>query len=238
MADTAQPTENSEHQNQPIGESNNSATLSQPRNEGESSTTQELKDQKTGTQVRKELVELEDRMRALEDREQSRILKRSHKSNKRHRRASTPSDSSLSSSDLSSSESSSDSSSSDSDSSSDNERPRRKKRKTKGIKVSPDYILHIDSSLREWGDWKKEVERVFEGDPRTFRKGRQKILKALDYVDKPLKTLWYTHHDQKDKCETKKWETFLKWTKNNIQNGQNATAMLYERYEAAKQKPN
>ncbi|KAK9241558.1 hypothetical protein V1506DRAFT_550373 [Lipomyces tetrasporus] len=176
-------------------------------------------------------------MRALEDRKSSSTAERSHESGKRRQRVSTPAD--PSSSESSSSESDSDSSDSDLDSSSDSERPRQKKRRTaKGIKVTPGYILRIGSSLREWGDWKREIERVFEGDPRTFRKGKQKIIKALDYVDKSLKTLWYTYRDQNKRDETTRWKIFVKWTRDNIQNGQNATATLYERYETAQKDEN
>ena len=38
----------------------------------------------------------------------------------------------------------------------------------RGIKVTPSYTLKVSSSLREWGDWKKDIERVFEGDPYTY----------------------------------------------------------------------
>ena len=62
-------------------------------------------------------------------------------------------------------------------------------RYTKGIKVTPSYTLKVSSSLREWGDWKKDIERVFEGDPYTYQTGSQRILKALDYLDSNLKSL-------------------------------------------------
>ena len=52
-------------------------------------------------------------------------------------------------------------------------------------------------------------------------------------MDASLKTLWYTYNDQRK--EVRKWSTFVKWTRNNIQNGQNATTTLYEQFEAAKQ---
>ncbi|KAK9371411.1 hypothetical protein V1509DRAFT_28927 [Lipomyces kononenkoae] len=50
-------------------------------------------------------------------------------------------------------------------------RPRGKKKRTttKGIKVTPDYILRDNSSLGEWGDWKREIERVFECKPHNRR---------------------------------------------------------------------
>ena len=84
-----------------------------------------------------------------------------------------------------------------------------RKRHRRGIKVTPSYTLKVSSSLREWGDWKKDIERVFEGDPSTYRTGSQKILKALDYVDTSLKSLWYTYSDQKEDKGIKKWSSFL-----------------------------
>jgi len=83
---------------------------------------------------------------------------------------------------------------SSSDSTSDTRSHRRKRKsRTKGIKVTPHYTLRVNSSLREWGDWSLEMERVFDSDPYTYQHGHQKINKALDYVDKPLMTLWYTY---------------------------------------------
>ncbi|KAK9241604.1 hypothetical protein V1506DRAFT_525284 [Lipomyces tetrasporus] len=147
-----------------VREFNSSADLSQLRKEGGSLTIQELRDLRARVKASEELAELEDRMRALEDRKWSGTAEQSHESGKRRQRVSTSADPSSSGS--SSSESDSDSSDSDLDSSSDSDRPRQKKRRTaKGIKVTPGYILRIGSSLREWGDWKREIERVFEGDP-------------------------------------------------------------------------
>ena len=74
---------------------------------------------------------------------------------------------------------------------------------------------------------------MFEGDPYTYQTGSQKILKALDYIDASLKSLWYTYNDQQGGIN--KWPTFVNWTRDNIQNGQNATATLYEQFNAAKQ---
>src|SRR5882762_1589352 len=90
------------------------------------------------------------------------------------------------------------------------------------------------------GDWKREMERVFEGDPRTYGKGRQKILKALDFVDQSLVTLWYTYRDRKEKRKShkmKRWSKFLAWTKKKIQGGQNSTANMYSNYDAARHRP-
>jgi len=90
-------------------------------------------------------------------------------------------------------------------------------------------------SLQEWGDWKKDNEKVFEGDPFTYRTGAQKILKALDYLDSNLKSLWYTFSDQQKGVG--RWSIFINWTWDNIQNGQNAIATLYEQLNTTKQMP-
>src|SRR6266536_6359707 len=113
----------------------------------------------------------------------------------------------------------------------------KRQRYSRGIKVIPSYTLKVSSSLREWGDWKRDIERVFEGDPSIYQTGSQKILKALDYVDTSLKSLWYTYVGQKGDGYTKKWSTFVNWTRDNIQHGQNATATLYEQLNAARQMP-
>ena len=42
-----------------------------------------------------------------------------------------------------------------------------------------------------------------------YRIRSQKILKALDYVDTSLKSLWYTYSDQKEDKGIKKWSSFL-----------------------------
>ena len=124
----------------------------------------------------------------------------------------------------------------DESSSSDTMRHRHKRRRyTKGIKITPSYTLKVSSSLREWGDWKRDIERVFEGDPDMYRRGSQKILKALDYLEPSLKSLWYTYSEQNG--GVRKWPLFLSWTRDNIQNGQNVTAILYEQLNTAKQLP-
>jgi hypothetical protein len=234
MADNSPSPETQEPQSPPPGELNSLADLLQLMSEGRSLTPQEIKELNARMKVREEMAKLADRMQAFEEHEQSRIRIPEHTQRPSKRSRQIRSDPS---SDEESSYPESDTSPDSDHNSSENEQPSRKKRRTHWIKVTPDYTLSINSSLREWGDWKREMDRVFEGDPATYRKGNRRILKALDYVDKPLKTLWYTYCDQKSDHEIKKWKTFITWTKENIQNGQNTTATLYERYETARHKP-
>ena len=65
----------------------------------------------------------------------------------------------------------------------------KRSRYSKGIKITLTYTLKVNSSLREWGNWKYNIECVFKGDSYTYQTGAQKILKALDYLDTNLKSL-------------------------------------------------
>jgi hypothetical protein len=63
-----------------------------------------------------------------------------------------------------------------------------------------------------------------------------RILKAIDYLDSGIKTLWYTY--RKTAQDADKWTAFLDWSRDNIQQGHNAIATLYEQRDIAKQLPN
>jgi len=218
--------------NESTKEFHSAADLTRFRNKGGTLSTRELKELKARTKAREEMVELKKRMRAIENAETPRLPEGTTEPIDQQQKTTSPvvpsSPSSLSSSSDSDSESNSSSSNSES-SGRGRSRQKKHKWKYKRIKVTPHITLRIDSSLREWGDWKREMERVFEGDPRTYGKGRQKILKALDFVDQSLVTLWYTYRDRKEKRKShkmKRWSKFLAWTKKKIQGGQNSTANI------------
>jgi hypothetical protein len=227
---------------------NTAADLAKLRNAGKPLSSQELKELNARIKAFEEMARMEDRLRALESRKRPRSQESSDLTllpevptrvseaplpsggSSRHHQTHTGSSSRH--------QTNTHSSTDDSDSSSSTtvtHHRHKRQRYTKGIKVTPSYTLKVSSSLREWGDWKKDIERVFEGDPYTYRTGSQKILKALDYLDSNLKSLWYTFNDQQKGVG--KWSTFINWTRDNIQNGQNATATLYEQLNAAKQLP-
>jgi hypothetical protein len=219
---------------------NTAADLARLRDEGTHLNPQELKELKARLRSLEEMAKFEDRFRLLERRERPHSNEDPDISedveNVRNLRAPTDDDNSgtgnvtnysltrppteLHASDPSSSES-------------DDQRRHKRRRYNKGIKVTPSYTLRTGSSLREWGDWKRDIERVFEGDPNTYQHGSQKVLKALDYLDSNLKSLWYTYTEQAGGI--KKWQHFLKWTRDNVQHGQNATATLYEQLNQAMQ---
>jgi hypothetical protein len=224
-------------------EVNTAADLARLRNEGHTLSSQELKELNARVRTLEEMARLEDRLKALENRKRPRSATTPRSAATEHQlerqldphepeHSANPSSVSRHyplirpSIELDDSESSS----------SDTMHQYKRRRYTKGIKITPSYTLKVSSSLREWGDWKRDIERVFEGDPETYWKGTQKILKALDYLEPSLKSLWYTYSEQKGSI--RKWPTFLEWTRDNIQNGQNATATLYEQLNAAKQLPN
>ena len=218
-------------------EVNTAAGLARLRSEGRLLSSQELKELNNRVKALEEMARLEDRLRALENRKRPRSAatedQLEHQLDPCEPERSTNQSSALGHHSLvrpSIKLEESESSSFDTI-----QHPYKRRRYTKGIKITPSYTLKVSSSLREWGDWKRDIERVFEGDPETYRKGTQKILKALDYLEPSLKSLWYTYSEQKQ--GVRKWPVFLTWTRDNVQNGQNATATLYEQLNTAQQLP-
>jgi hypothetical protein len=212
-------------------EVNTAADLAQLRRDGRILNSQELKELNARVKALEEMAKLEDRLKILENRKRLRSDDPEDNQPEHQPEHSMGPPSSLGrysvirpSIELDESESSS---------SETIRHPHKRRRCTKGIKITPSYTLKTSSSLREWGDWKRDIERVFEGDPDTYQKGTQKILKALDYLEPSLKSLWYTYSEQKGSI--RKWPAFMEWTRDNIQNGQNATATLYEQLNAARQ---
>ncbi|KAN0079737.1 hypothetical protein V8E54_004951 [Elaphomyces granulatus] len=74
-------------------------------------------------------------------------------------------------------------------------------------KTASPVVPSSPSSLSSSSDSDSESN---SSDPCTYGKGRQKILKALDFVDQPLVTLWYTYRDRKEKRKSHKMK---RWTK-------------------------
>ena len=174
--------------NQVTPEVNTSADLARLRSEGRLLSSQELKELNTRVKTLEEMARLEDRLRAVEKRKRrhygndentSRDLQTSEEPedsgpahHTRRREANIPArrnhnlfrqrSSIRPSIEVDDSESSL---------AEDTRPPHKRRRYTKGIKVTPTYTLKISSSLREWGDWKRDIERVFEGDPDTYYKG-------------------------------------------------------------------
>lgn len=158
-------------------EINTAADLARRRAEGKPLTSQELKELSAKVKALEEMARLEDRIRALENRKRTSeaIENPDIRPNPlpRHTTTSGSQISQLQPSIELDSDNLSDSSNATT------HRPHKRTRYTRGIKVIPSYTLKVSSSLREWGDWKRDIERVFEGDPDTYQTGAQKILKAL-----------------------------------------------------------
>jgi hypothetical protein len=145
--------------------------------------------------------------------------------------SSEPSSPSDSDPDTPSESSSSSSSSPDSDHS-----RRRRKRASRVLKITTVRTLERSSTLRQWGDWKLDLQRVFDADPYLYkRKDHNKVSKALDHTDEDLRSMWNSHITQKPR-DRKRWKVFLNWTKTNIDQGLHSKTTLHEQYQAARQK--
>ena len=142
-----------------------SQDLAHLRSTGKTISPRELKELTTRIKAFKEIVRLEDRLKALENRKRS--SPHTHEPTiSPHRQPepqplSEPEDTEpirMSTEIL------------DTDTDTDSDQVSRisshhkRRRTTRGIKVTPSYTLRVNSSLREWGDWKRDMERVFEGD--------------------------------------------------------------------------
>ena len=159
-------------------EVNTAADLARLRNDGKPLTSQELRELNARIKAVEEIAQMEDRLRALESRKRPRSefsesaipLENPIAGQQRPTRSSGNSSShqdypttTICPSDRL------DSSSSDSSSSDTVTYYRHKRQRfTRGIKVTPSYTLKVSSSLREWRDWKKDIKRIFEGDPYTY----------------------------------------------------------------------
>ena len=178
-------------------EVNAAADLARLRDSGKPLTSQELKELNARIKAFEEMARMEDRLRALESQKRPRSVfsesaiplgnptARSQPPARDSRNSSSHQDCPPITIRPSIEQD-------DSDSSSSNTvtyHRHKRQRFTRGIKVTPSYTLKVSSSLREWRDWKKDIERVFKGDPYTYRTGSQRILKALDYLDSSLKSL-------------------------------------------------
>ena len=132
--------------------------ITQLINEGGSLSSQEMKELETHIKNLEKLTALRERLCALEDRDhEQRTYETSRTIGHSHRTSQQPAEE-VPTEPSSSSES--DSSDPEPNPTPDHD-PRPKKRKskskTKGVKVTPHYTLRIESSFREWGDWKEEM---------------------------------------------------------------------------------
>ena len=58
------------------------------------------------------------------------------------------------------------------------------------IKIKNIATLASTSTFRKWDDWCGDLQRVFAGAPRKFKRDSKKILKALDHMDSECRARW------------------------------------------------
>ena len=75
-----------------------------------------------------------------------------------------------------------------------------------------------------------ELTQAFENRGTRSEISRESLKETLASTNQK-----YTYSDQKG--GVKKWPAFVSWTRSNIQNGQNATATLYEQLNSVRQLP-
>ena len=116
-------------------------------------------------------------------------------------------------------------------------RGRSRRSRGPGVKISEIVKLTSRSTLRQWGDWKDDLERLFRSDPNRYTTSTRKIDKALDFVDSHMRSLWKVEVRRSPDSEAH-FKTFVKWARKTINGGTDGAVSLYEKYDEARQLEN
>src|ERR1700742_1773095 len=78
------------------------------------------------------------------------------------------------------------------DSDSDNDRS-QKRRADHDLKYDTIKELKLGATLKQWTNWRLEINRAFDGAPYKYDNDRGKVIKALMHLHEDCKTLWNNH---------------------------------------------
>ena len=109
------------------------------------------------------------------------------------------------------------------------------------IKVRNIETLKIPTNQRTLDDWVNDLERAFEAAPRKFRKDRNKIALANEYMDRDGRSQWSRHLDEFDvnvRAYMKRdWGAFRYWTEALVKDAGDKDANTMAAMERARQRP-
>ena len=107
----------------------------------------------------------------------------------------------------------------------------------KGFKIEKVPVLKHTDTLRRFHAWDFHVNRIFKAGHERYRNDEDKILKALDFVDDTLSSL-YSVAVFTDESLGTDWSKFTTWLKNNLRDGNNGPIQINILYTEARQRPN
>ena len=97
------------------------------------------------------------------------------------------------------------------------------------------------STFQDRGHWLKELELLFEAQPREFRRERQRVIVAYFHMDTALKRQWDQYVDNLDNPEERmrvqsSWEEFKEWTATLAPTAGDPSLQAHEAYRRARQR--
>ena len=113
----------------------------------------------------------------------------------------------------------------------------RKRRADHDLKYKNIKELKTGASLREWSDWKIEIQRAFDAAPYKYDNDCAKVIKALDHLNQDSKTMW-NNHVRTSPDEEYDWEAFLSWLNETIRDQGNDEVTTQIEWAKARQRFN
>ncbi|ODQ75299.1 hypothetical protein LIPSTDRAFT_36270, partial [Lipomyces starkeyi NRRL Y-11557] len=119
------------------------------------------------------------------------------------------------------------------ESDSDDDRP-QKRRADHDLKYTNIKDLKLGATLKQWTNWRLEINRAFEGAPYKYDNDRTKVIKALMHLGEDCKTLW-NNHIRRHPDDEYVWESFITWIEKTVRDHGNFELNTYGEWTKARQ---
>jgi hypothetical protein len=109
------------------------------------------------------------------------------------------------------------------------------KRKTLDLKYDEVETLTQSFTVRQWAQWKEDLELVYHSASWKYYFDQDKITKALSKMNAHCRSLYHSFKTMKEEI-TSDYTQFLEWTKSLIKDNANFESSIYDEWEHAKQR--
>lgn len=114
--------------------------------------------------------------------------------------------------------------------------------RTKAIKITNITPFTAKTTYRLRQEWLSDLNRAFRGDTKRFRTDTNKILFALDHMDRQPRNRWESHirtmpEEERDIAESS-WSTFEKWTTTCVVDLADQASQIAKLLNSAQQREN
>ncbi|ODQ70998.1 hypothetical protein LIPSTDRAFT_333480 [Lipomyces starkeyi NRRL Y-11557] len=115
----------------------------------------------------------------------------------------------------------------------DDDKP-RKRRADHDLKYTNIKELKLGATLKQWTNWRLEVNRAFDGAPYKYDNDRTKVIKALMHLSEDCKTLW-NNHIRRSSNDEYDWKAFTNWIERTVRDHGNFEMNTYGDWNKARQ---